>query len=242
MINKARQLCILFLLFTNSTVKAQKIYEITFWDYNRPATKNKIKSVTSVEIYDADGLLVELRTGPLSSSSCNRTVFVYNANKQKISDSEYYFGNNLRVARNYEYDENGKLKAITYKSRNKKGERFTVTESFFYNENGLLTLKTKTGDCCVSPEKWGYTYEEKGDTKKITESWYWENKKNPKKKVTVYNSKGLLINETVDGRFTRYEYQYGDDGEWMVKKVCARDLKITPWICKGEYKRTLVQE
>ncbi len=242
MINKARQLCILLLLFTITTLRAQKIYEITFWDYNKPATKNKKKILSSIEIYNTDDLLVEVRNGPLGDSLCDRTVFGYNAKKQKVSESQYYFGNHLSVTRNFGYDESGLLKTITYKSRNKKGDRFVVTESFFYNENGLLTLKIKTADCCVSPEKWTYTYQQTGDTKKVTWLYYYANKKNPKRKITVYNSKGSVISEASDGELTTYKYEYDQDGEWTVKKVCTRLSKIGPWICEGEFKRTLVQK
>jgi hypothetical protein len=237
---KAANLILFFFLQVINPLQAQYAYKITFWAYNGGAVLKEPKSVFYLELYNSDSLLIEKRSAFSKDDSYSTTIFEYNEKKQKISESEFYFINRLSVRRHYEYDSNGLLHSMTYRTRNKKGDTIQIKELYFYSGSGQLIKRSQTASKYHQPEIWTYKYESADNTRKVTELKSRNGKKKPLKKVIIYNERGLIISVKEKGYGAEYRYEYGQNGEWVTKKVCENQGKLTPWICRGEYRKTIV--
>ena len=234
----------LFFLLTGSlnyTLQAQQIFEFSHWKYSNGLNSKQRKLSFQLEKYDADNLLVERASNFYSDSLYDRTVYTYNNKKQKIAEEDYVRTHKLVMKRNYEYNDIGLLQMMHWKGRNKVGDSLTWREQYFYDAAGRLVRMIETSDGHYSGLTHLYQYENKADSKIITESISMEGKKKVQKIITAYNNKELIIKIAYKGFNNMtdviYDYEYDDKGNWVKRKACERQSGISPWIWTGEYRR-----
>jgi hypothetical protein len=232
-----RTLLLLALFFLQTAVlMAQKEIEYRQGRYERGIWGKVPKKYYSLEIYNADNLLIEKRSSGTNDSNYSRTVYEYNTNGQKISETDFLFGHQI-VKRTYTYDENGWLKTMAFPHRNKEGEWGESKEEYSYDLVGTLTMRTRTSTIFKQKEAWTYTYETVDGIKKVTELYSGYNSKKKTKKITLYNTQGLIAVVTENNVRTEYEYLlFNEAGEWTKRKVCIKEGTLGVWKCYGEYR------
>ena len=246
---RAKQITIVafFLMFSFSFIHAQYNHIVSLWSNRGGAIMKQRTPTYYIELYNSDSLLVERRTHIVSNGSYDRLVFEYNQKKQKISETEYVFLNQLVVKRNFEYDEAGKLYSMTFLTRNKPGDKIQVKENYYYNDSGQLIKKIRSEKaldsfarfCCGDSDITTYEYKKISNGLIVTERLYYGGRKKAHRKITTYNEKGFVIREWSRDRENRFDYEYDDRGEWIKQKICWRLSKISPWICEEELRKTI---
>jgi hypothetical protein len=240
---------IFFFLFTfllSCSLQAQHIVEISYWKYTNGLNSKQKKQSYYLEKYNENHVLFEKATFIYNDSIYDRTVYIYNDKKQKIAEEDYVRTHKLIVKRNYTYDDNGLLQMMYWRGRNKMGDSLTWRQQYFYDSSGRMVKMMETTDgYTASLITHRYEYENKGDAKMVTESVLSLEKKKVKKKISIYNSKGLLIKVTYKGLGylldyngdVMYEYELDAQGNWIKQKVGERLSAISPWIWVGEYRK-----
>ena len=239
---------IFFFLLTgllSHSLQAQQTFEFSHWKYSNGLNSKQRKLSSQFEKYDADNLLVERANNFYNDSFYDRTIYVYNNKKQKIAEEDYVRTNKLVMKKNYEYNDIDLLQLMYWKGRNKVGDSLTWREQYFYDAAGQLVKMIESSDGHYSGLTHLYHYENKGGRKIVTESILMEGKKKVKKIITSYNNKGLIIKIAHNGfnymTDVIYDYEYDAEGNWVKRKACERQSRISPWIWTGEYLRQKVE-
>lgn len=231
----------LFILLVAETTRAQHTFQLTYWKYsNGLHSKQRIQS-TILEIYDADGRLLERTTPVYEDSLTDKTVYIYNSKKQKIAEEKYVRIHQLVNKRDFSYNDSGLLQYAWEEYRTKQGDRYKWQEEYFYDSSRRLVKLIETWDGHYPAQIHVYQYATKDSTQIVTELLTTVGKKKVKKIITTYNSKGLIIKKLHRGfdyvTDSVFRYEYDAAGDWTVQQVCERKSRISPWIWVGEFRR-----
>lgn len=242
------------MFLTITAVTAQQVYEVTYWDYgNRRLIRKTTKGAPTLEMYNADKLLTEIRKENNTDTGYTgeRTVYTYNKQKQKVSETEYSLRNEIIRQKHFEYDETGRLVKMWYPYHNKKYEPMEYMERYFYDTAGNLVKQVRTyasrylGKNSIpfrlTTETSFFQIEVKNGLKTVTETMSSTNQQKKVKTVRVYNEHGHVVSVTENKAKVRTTYEYDVAGEWTVKKTCTQEGFLSPWICDGEFRRTRIR-
>ena len=231
----------LLILLAIQSAEAQHTFQLTYWKYsNGLHSKQRIQS-TILEIYDADGRLLERTTPVYDDSLTDKTVYIYNSRQQKIAEEKYVRTHQLVNKRNFSYNDSGLLQYAWEEYRTKQGERYKWQEEYFYDSGGRLVKMIETTDGHYPAQVHVYQYATKDSNQVITELLSTEGKKKVKKIITTYNSRGLIIKKLHRGfdymTDSIFRYEYDAAGDWTIQQVCERQSRISPWTWVGEFRR-----
>ncbi len=241
-----RVVLLVLFLFLFTPGKSQSIVEIWHWLYSYdPSTARNSKQTKyslTTEHYNNKGQLIEIRRN-VTKDQYYKTLLGYNDAGQKTKEIVYYTATanpNSAVISNYTYYEQGLLRSMTFRQRNKKGDSLETVELYFYEGNDLVKKLRKISPY-NSTETWDYTYEMVKGNKRVTESHTLAGGRKKKKRIKEYNEKGLLILEIgVGGQRTEYAYTYDINGNWVTRKECNREEVFSPWRC-SELRKNLLK-
>jgi YD repeat-containing protein len=250
-----------FCIFYVHYVDAQKTITFITSTKKNQFSQKLVKRVASKELYNAQNQLIESFSYDDDTTDYEHTIFEYdkdnrlimqskiksNANAistktaflyddQLISSIEYK--SNDTVVKNYTYNEKGQLQTIKYKINGKK-DPLHITETYSYDGFNQLIKITKTSNNSSFLIK-EYIYSEK-DGSKIEEHYNWNGKRKQNVKTLKYNNKGLLIEENNEFGYNYYTYTYNEQGEWITKQYCHKNLKIHSWTCNTVYREIRVE-
>ena len=231
----------LFILLVAETTRAQHTFQLTYWKYsNGLHSKQRIQS-TILEIYDADGRLLERTTPVYDDSLTDKTVYIYNSKKQKIAEEKYVRTHKLVDKRNFSYNDSGLLQYAWEEYRTKQGDRYKWQEEYFYDSSRRLVKMIETWDGHYPAQVHVYQYATRDSNQIVTELLTTVGKKKVKKIIATYNSKGLIIKKLHRGfdymTDSVFRYEYDATGDWTVQQVCERQSRISPWIWVGEFRK-----
>jgi hypothetical protein len=215
---------------------AQYCIETAFWRYSDPPATRKIRESLVVEIYNKDSLLTELRYN-YAGANFYKTLYDYDTGRNVITERDYdRLGNSLQIRKNT-YNAHGKKMSMSFSTANKEGDHFMFKEEYYYNASGERQNIIRTSEGFREPQIVEYKTEMKDGNRIVTESTITKGEKKPAITIMIYNSHNDLIEHRSGNKRYRYEYVYTADGEWISRKVCKKEYKISAWQCTGESTR-----
>lgn len=227
---------------------AQSEYEIVYWRTRNANTQKKIKIDTEILKYNELGQLIEMRNGKqqtiykykngLLTDSLNYSndkfisgkKYYYNEERQKIKECKIGSSENMMTSSTFSYDDNGLLKTEYYQTYNHKYDCKEKGTFYFYDNEKRLIKKIDSVlsyNLKSSKETILYKYTLEDEDQLVIEYRLINSKKNKLRKIktSTYNPNGVLIFE-IDHSMKikkRFEYQYDEGGNWIVKRVFQKE-------------------